>query len=175
MNSKLLFQNKAVFVLVVTVLAAVHLTWDYFHGGVPTHYILHSKDLPGISNWWELLTVPLMSWVLLSFMNRSILKGDDPGAGFFLALLYGITMAVLWHVGLADVMQYLIWLPVAMSLFVRVHGANTFLGFFLGMVFTFGGVLPIGIGLILFMISFLVYKLVRGVLLLIRGKLAGQA
>ena len=34
------------------------LVWNYYHGGVPRHHILHREDLPAISNWWGGLLPP---------------------------------------------------------------------------------------------------------------------
>jgi hypothetical protein len=61
-------RNKILISSIVVILMAIHLTWDYFNGGVTVHYILANEDLPGISNWWGLLTVPSLTWISLSLM-----------------------------------------------------------------------------------------------------------
>ncbi|MFT5892214.1 MAG: hypothetical protein ACI9Y7_002324, partial [Dokdonia sp.] len=36
------FKNRLLFTVLVSILMWVFLAWDHFHGGVPTHYILHN-------------------------------------------------------------------------------------------------------------------------------------
>ncbi len=48
------------------------LAWDYFHGGVPSHHILHRKDLPEFSNWWGGILLPLLTWFLLYRIQKRI-------------------------------------------------------------------------------------------------------
>ncbi len=46
---------KIIGTTVITLSMLVLLTWQHFHGGVPSHHILQQKDLPEISNWWGAL------------------------------------------------------------------------------------------------------------------------
>jgi len=55
-----------------------HLGWDYFHGGVPTHHIRISENLPGISNWRGGIVLPLLPWFLLVRIQHRINKNDEP-------------------------------------------------------------------------------------------------
>ena len=50
--------------ITVTILIFALLIWQHFHGGVPSHHILHQADLPSISNWWGGLLLPVLTWVL---------------------------------------------------------------------------------------------------------------
>jgi len=52
---------KAIIVGVVTFLIFSFLFWEYFHGGVTSHHILHQKDLPSISNWWSGIFLPILT------------------------------------------------------------------------------------------------------------------
>ena len=41
----------------------LHLGWEALHGGIATHHLLQSADLPGLSNAWGLLVLPaLAAW-----------------------------------------------------------------------------------------------------------------
>ena len=50
--------------LAALVFAAAHLTYEHFTGGVRSHHVLNRPDLPAISNWFGLLTLPLLGVVL---------------------------------------------------------------------------------------------------------------
>jgi len=162
-----IIRNKTPFIVFVFVLMAAHIAWDYFNGGVPTHYVLHSKDMPGFSNWWGLLTIPMTSFLLLSLIQKQYKKNPNPKKllnstyGFLGGLFFGILLGILWTCDLQEIMPYLIWLPIVMSLFIPVHYPQHLLGFILGMTYIFGGVLSIGIGLFLLLLSFLVWTIFR--------------
>ena len=70
MNQKLTLNTRIIFTGIVTILIWGHLAWDYFHEGVPTHRILHRQDLPGISNWWGGIVLPLITWLLLYLIQK---------------------------------------------------------------------------------------------------------
>jgi hypothetical protein len=55
---------RPIVTVIISVLVFVFLLWDYFNGGVPSHHILHQKDLPAISNWWNLLLIPTFGAIL---------------------------------------------------------------------------------------------------------------
>lgn len=162
-----ILQNKVPFLLLIAMLIGFHITWDYFNGGVPTHYVLHSKDMPGFSNWWGLLTIPLITLILLYLTERQYHKNPTTQKlshitnGFIGGLLFGIFLSALWIFDLDGIMPYVIWLPVVASFFVPVHYPQHLLGFILGMAYTFGGVLSIGIGLLLLLLSFLIWTIFR--------------
>ena len=80
--------------------------------------------------------------------------------GFLAAFVYGIGMSLLWEFGLAEVLQYLILLPLVFALFKPVYRIEFLMGFLVGMTFTFGGVLPIFIGTVLLILSFFISKAV---------------
>jgi len=170
MITQKVIQNKVPFTVLIIILVALHITWDYFHGGVPTHYILHDENMPGISNWWTLLTIPLITFILLSLIQKNYKK--DPNAeklskitnGFIGGLFFGVLLSVLWVIELQSVMIYAILLPIIMSLFIPVHLPGNLLGLILGLTYIFGGVLPLGIGLFLFIASFLVWLIFRKII-----------
>ena len=68
---------RILFTATVTILVWIHLIWDHFNGGVPTHYLLQSEDMPGISNWWGGITLPLTTFLLLLWVHKNQLKAPE--------------------------------------------------------------------------------------------------
>jgi hypothetical protein len=57
--------------------AAAHLAFEHFTGGVQSHNLLNRPDLPAISNWLGLVTLPLLVAVVVavfSFVVRFALR-----------------------------------------------------------------------------------------------------
>lgn len=169
MNVLTLLNRKWPFVLLVTLLVASHVFWEYFQGSVTVHHPLADDSLPGISNWWGLLSVPALSILVLWLVDRRLAGADEvQGAGkrvlrnFLGGLIFGLSVAALWEIGAEEVLQYVILLPLLLALFVPVHYPECLLGFVLGMTYTFGGVLPIGIGTVVLVLAFVVHLLLHG-------------
>lgn len=140
------------------------ITFEHFDGGVITHYPLADDNLPGISNWWGMLTIPLLTWITFSYTGRRNNKDNSrPPAHSFKnpyllgGLVFGVIVGLLWEIGQEEMLQYFILLPWLLALFVKVYLPQSLLGFALGMLYTFGGVLPIAIGLVLQVVGFLIY------------------
>ena len=167
MIAQRIIQNKIPFVALVVLLVATHIAWDYYNGGVPTHYLLHNKDLPGFSNWWGLLTIPLSTIISIYVIQGNYKKNPTPNElskityGFIAGLFLGVLLGILWIFDLQSIMPFVIGMPIMISFFTPVHYAHNFLGFILGMSYTFGGVLSIIIGLVLVLLSFLVWIIFR--------------
>jgi len=179
-----ILKHKYAFIFVLTILTGLHILWEYLNAGVTTHYPLADDSLPGISNWWGLVSIPLISCLLVTLTQSRLGKekytADEAlkekelrsvAYGFIGGLLFGISVSMLWAFRLESVLQYWIYLPILLSLFVSVHRPEHLLGFVLGMTFTFGGVLPIGIGSVLLVISLIVNKGIRGGVLYTASKL----
>lgn len=154
------------------------LAWYYFNGGVPSHHILAREDLPEISNWWGGILLPILTWlVLFRIQKRENLPKVNSNNflqipkktwfSFMGALLLGISLSVFFTLGNEGMSGYLMLSVFAISLFFPVYRAECLLGFVLGMTFTFGAVLPTGIGSILAIIGFLIYNLIRPFLVFI--------
>ena len=62
---KLTQRSRILITAVVTLLVWSHIAWDYFHEGIPVHYLLHNADLPGIPNWLGAIVLPFFTWFLL--------------------------------------------------------------------------------------------------------------
>ncbi|WP_108803640.1 hypothetical protein [Aquimarina sp. Aq107] len=168
MITQKIIQNKLPFIIIVTLLVGLHIFWEYhYNNGVTTHHLLAREDLPGISNWWGLLSIPLISWILISLSKWLHNKDSITYSlskitkGFIGGLVFGILIALLWELRLENILQYAIWTPIILAFFIPIYLPGNLLGFILGLTFTFGGILPIGIGLVLIIISFVIWTIFR--------------
>jgi hypothetical protein len=156
--------------LLATLYVWALLLWDYLHQGVPTHTIMARADMPGFSNWWGGLLIPLLAlWLTYRLRQRITQSTTDkiPLAVLWMfagALLYGATLSAAFAFDLADVPFYLLIGLLVLALFLPVYRSEFFLGLVLGMIYTFGGVLPILIVSIVSAIGFVVYSIVQFVL-----------
>lgn len=178
MNSTLTLKNRILFTAIVTLLIWMHLAWDYFHDGVPTHYLLHRQDLPGISNWWGGIAIPLLTWFLLYRIKKRHYHKDangDPKSinkvlyGFIGALLFGILVSFFFTIG-SEVPGYMMIGLFILSFFIPLYRAEHILGFVLGMAYTFGGILPIIFGGIFSLIFSIDYLIIRSFILYLISK-----
>ncbi len=176
MIEKLTLKIRIIFTAIVTLLIWTHLAWDYFHEGVPTHHILHREDLPGISNWWGGIVLPLLTWFLLVLIQNKVNQHDKSDVKnsliyffyrFLGALMFGVLLSFFFTIG-SDIPGYMMIGIILISFFVSLFRPEYLLGFVLGMTYTFGAILPIGIGIVLTIIFIIAYKIVRsGILFLI--------
>ena len=132
--------------IAIAVIMALLLGWQHLDGGVPAHHLLADPGMPALSNWWGLLTLPLLAWYLLGRIERR--RRNDPAAAarmkpaFAGALLFGAALATLFavgHTGATDAMALSVFV---LALFLPVYRAEYVLGFVLGMTWSFGAVLP---------------------------------
>ncbi|WP_461054376.1 hypothetical protein [Spirosoma arcticum] len=148
------------------------LIWDYHHGGVPSHHILQRKDMPEFSNWWGGLLLPLLTWFLLYRIQKRIINPKNGNSraskfslnilyAFIIALCFGILLSVFFTFGYTEMPLYMLTGLLLLALFLPIYRAECFLGCVIGMTFTFGGVLPIGIVALLTLIGMVLYLLVR--------------
>lgn len=177
MTEKLTLNKRLIFTGIVTVFFWTQLIWDYFHEGVPTHHILHQKDLPGISNWWGGVVLPLLTWILLYYISKRENKNDKSTHKdnltsilyrFLGAFFFGVLISIFFTLGIDDLPFYMMLGIMLVSFFTPLYLSEYLLGFVLGMTYTFGAILPIGVGALLSIIFIVAYKLVRfGVLYVI--------
>lgn len=148
------------------------LAWQHSHGGVASHHLLADAALPAISNWWGGLLLPLLTGFLLYRIQKRVYGKPDglPKApqllrgafsGFIGALTFGILLSTFFTFGEEDLCGYLILGLLPLALFYPLYRAECLLGFVLGMTFTFGGVLPTGIGLLFALAGVVQYRLIR--------------
>ena len=182
MNEKLFFKTRVVFTALVTLAMWMLLLWEYYHGGVPAHHILHREDMPAISNWWGGLLLPLLTWFLMYLIQRRIVNHNNENpdskkfaihivAGFISALLFGILLSVFFTFNYATISSYMVIGLFVVGVFLPIYRSEYLLGFVIGMTFTFGAALPIAFGAVIVLISVVLYKYVRPILLHITSKI----
>jgi hypothetical protein len=160
--------NRLIYVTApVTLYVWALLLWDYTHKGVPVHHFMARSDIPGFSNWWGGLLIPLLTWFLMYRLRQRLNNaGTDqlprPVIYAFLgALVYAVTLCVFFSLGIEDVPFYMLISLFALSLFFPIYRAEFFLGLVLGMTYTFGGVLPVFIVSVLSAIGAVLYTSAR--------------
>jgi ABC-type transport system involved in multi-copper enzyme maturation permease subunit len=172
--NELNFKFRLYFTAIVTILIWSLLAWSYYHGGVPVHHVLARKDLPGISNWWGGLFLPLFSWFLLYRIQRRVQKknqtnNDNILSAFAGAFVFGILVSFFFTLGYTEIPGYMLFGLLFLALYLPVYRAEFLLGFVIGMTFTFGAILPIISGSVLALIAFLIYHLIRPGILFIKS------
>ena len=183
MNEKAFFNTSLYFTGIVTIAIWSLLAWNHYHGGVPSHHILHREDLPAISNWWGVLLLPLLTWFLLYRIQKRIMRDNVEKSkvskplgnilfGFTVALLFGILLSVFFTFGYSNISGYILSGLFLLALFFPFYWAECMLGFVIGMTFTFGVVLPTAVGIILALVGAVLYLYVRPVILYIASRFA---
>lgn len=168
---KLSLRLRVIITVIVTLLICGHLVWDHFHGGIPTHYLLHDKDLPGIPNWLGGIVLPFFTWFLLYRIHKRIDDSEVSVASeslrnitlrFFSAVLVSIAIAICFMNGI-DVIDYIMGSVFVLAFFFPLYKSEYLLGWVLGSTFTFGAIIPIGFGSLFALVFLLLYKTPRAI------------
>ena len=178
MSEKVFFKTRLYITGIVTIGIWSLLAWSHYHGGVPSHHILHREDLPAISNWWGGFLLPLLTWFLLYRIQKRLMRDNIENSkpsmrlerilyGFTGALFFGILLSVFFTLGYSDISGYFLIGLLLLALFLPIYRAECLLGFVIGMTFTFGVVLPTAVGSILALIGAALYLYVRPLILYI--------
>lgn len=151
------------------VFAIAHLTYEHFSGGVQSHHLLNRSDLPAISNWFGLIILPLLGWLLGVRIRAHLASSTQPvlPAGVWIglvgALLYGAALAASFELYASAISSGLFFGLFLLAAVLPIHRAECFLGFVVGMTFTFGAVLPTLIAAVFAAISIMVRFVFRAV------------
>ena len=184
MNETSFLKTRLYITGIVTIAIWSLLAWYHYHGGVPSHHILAREDLPEISNWWGGLLLPVLTWFLLYRVQRRLIrnKGGKPERtqipkaviyGFAGALIFGILLSTFFTLGFSEPPFYMLIGALLLALFFPIYRSECLLGFVIGMTFTFGAVLPTGIGSILSILGAVVFLLVRPLLVFVFSRFVG--
>jgi hypothetical protein len=158
--------------------AALHLAYEHFTGGVQSHNLLNRPDLPAISNWLGLVTLPLLG-VVLGLRIRS-----HPSPARFVgmprpvltalagAFLYGGVLAASFELGASGITSVAFIGLFVVALALPVYRAEYVTGFVTGMTVTFGGVLPLLVAVVVASFSFVVRYSLRLIAALLGKKRA---
>jgi uncharacterized protein YacL len=180
MTENTLSKPRLYFTGIITIFVGSLLAWDHYHGGVPTHHVLQRADLPGISNWWGAVLLPLITWFLTYRIQKRVVSNDNSQVskfpkniiyGFTGALIFGIILSVFFTLGSAEMPFYMLIGLLFLALFSPIYRAECLLGFVIGMTFTFGGVLPVVIGSVFSTIGALLYLLLRPAILYVSSRI----
>jgi hypothetical protein len=175
MNKKLFFKVRLYFTAIVTLAIFSLLSWNYLHGGVPSHHILNDRNLPEISNWWGCLLLPILVWFLFYTLKKRVGVDDENQKlqrfpvkiiyAFIGSLILGILLSVFFTLGYENFPAYILLVILVSGLFFPIYRAEYVLGFVIGMTFTFGAVLPTGVAIILALIGVFFYMCIRPLIL----------
>lgn len=164
--------KRILYTLIVFFGTLIHILWDYLHGGVPVHHLLQRADLPGISNWWGLVTLPLLCWVVLVRINRrykseTIIRSMQQKRGiytrFAAGLLFGCILSYFFVIG-SVVPGYMMAALFVIAFIIPLYLGEYFIGFALGTAFVLGGVLPVMVACILAPIFWVLHKIAQAVI-----------
>jgi hypothetical protein len=147
------------------------LIWEHFHRGVPSHSFMARKDMPSISNWWGGLLLPLLTYFSLYRLQKRLFSTDASIIVplkqlqfvlllFVAGLLYAGAMAYCFVTNKEDINGILFQGLFLLALIFPLYRAEFFLGFVIGLTYTFGAILPTFIALVFVSISFIAHKYV---------------
>ena len=167
---------KAIIVGLVTALIFTFLLWEHFHGGVTSHHILHSEDLPAISNWWSGLLLPVLTWFLWSRVEKRLDQNafgtQQPNSAmskvvwiFMVGLVLGIVLAASFTYAFKPFLDNVLYILIVLSFFIPLYYAEYILGFILGMTYTFGAILPTVFILVFAGLGWVTYGYIRPLIL----------
>jgi hypothetical protein len=129
--------------------AALRLWWEHLHGGIQTHHVMASAELPGLHNAWSVLVLPaLAAWVGWRIHRRMAAGANATQvvAAGLLALLLGLAMSSAFVARLEDLTAGILMVTLLLALVLPGCRAECWLGFVLGMWVTFGAVIPAVVG-----------------------------
>lgn len=185
MQRQNLLKIKALIVGVVTFLIFGFIFWEHFHGGVTSHHLLHQQDLPSISNWWSGILLPILTWFLLSRIekriDRKISQTQQTNKAvstvfwlFITGLAFGILLSTSFTNEYKPFLDNVLYIIIILSLIIPVYYSEFILGFILGMTYTFGAIIPTVFILIVAVIGLVAYKFIRPTILSLTTKLGNS-
>jgi hypothetical protein len=157
-------------VAIVSIAIGALLIWEHFHSGVPSHSFMARKDMPSISNWWGGLLLPLLACFsffrlqkrLFSTNENKIIESKQLQSVvllFVAGLLYAGSMAYCFVTDKSEINGFLFQGLFILALIFPLYRAEFFLGFVIGMTYTFGAILPTFIASIFVGLSYIAHKL----------------
>ena len=176
MHEKKFFYQCLCFTAIITFATWCLLIWDHFHGGVPSHHLLHRKELPAISNWWSGVLIPFVSWFLLYRLQKRVLanRRARPQVSklplniiyrFVVPLCYGAIISLLFTLKVAAIPGYMMLGLLLIAFFYPVYLSECMLGFIIGMTLTFGAFISIAVTFIFSICGWLIYSFLRPAIL----------
>lgn len=166
MKNDLNTKHRIILTGIVALFIWGQVLWDYLHGGIPTHYLFHNKDMPGIPNWVGALVLPFFTWFLLHRIHKRLNQSNTKESlkkafwRFIAGLSFAVTISVCF---LNDIMivDYIMATIFILAFIFPLFKSEYLLGWVIGASYTFGAIIPIGFGSLLCLVFFLMYSLVR--------------
>lgn len=180
MTQKIFSKITIVFTIFITIAVLIMLIWEYYHGGVSGHHFLKSKDMPFISNWWGLILLPLVTFLSLKRIGKRINFNEEMNnqlfiknhlLPFLLAVLFAILIVVFSSTGNSEISYFMFLALFIVALFIPIFKAEYFLGFILGLSYSFGGALPVVIAIVLATIFYLIFNYIKPIFIFIGTKI----
>ena len=154
-------RTRALLTMLVALLELAHLAWQWTHGGIVSHHLLANPDLPSVSNGWGLVALPALAWILSGRFLRRATSASATRTILIAALgaaAAGIGLSVAFSLGTPDHATLVLLAILLSGVVLPTYRAEYVLGFVLGMAWTFGPILPILVGSVLALGSFLVRR-----------------
>ena len=180
MNQAALKKNGLILLAVISVGIWALLLWQHFDSGVPSHSFMARKDMPSISNWWGGLLLPLLTYFSLFRLEKRLFMGENRVVspkemqgvlGLFIAgLLYAGAIAFCSMTDKEDINGVLFPSLFLWALIFPLYRAEFFLGFVIGLTYTFGAILPTFIASVFVALSYIAHKFLYPLVLKIFGK-----
>jgi hypothetical protein len=156
---------------IFTFLVWGHILWDFFHGGIPTHYLLHDDNLPGIPNWLGGIVFPLFTWFMLYRIHKRIDIEVDVASEslravmmrFLLAMGVAIAISVFFSLEIG-LIEYIMPTIFVLAFVFPLYKSEHLLGWVIGSTFTFGAIIPMGFGSLFVLVFYIAYKVTMGIL-----------
>lgn len=169
-----LLRKRFLLTLLVALCIWSLLIWRHFHGGVPSHHLLNRSDLPSVSNWWGGILLPFLTWLLVGRINMREGTIDSKAimGGFFGALFYGIALSASIVNGFEQISSLMGPGLLIIALFLPIYRPQYFLGFVIGMTYAIGAILPTAFGVVVGLVSFVIYNYIRPIPLYFYRKLS---
>lgn len=164
MTERQFWNHRGLLTGLATLYILTLLLVEHFNGGVVSHHLLNSEDMPAISNWWGALVIPLLSWFLLGLIGRRIShhsKYPSSVLAFVCALAFGVLLSVLFVLNVYDLLLWLLLSLPFLALFFPIYRGEYVLGLIFGMSYVFGGIIPVGLSALVAVMASVVYLLIR--------------
>lgn len=165
---KLTVRLRIIITVIIVLLVWSHVIWDYFHGGIPTHYLFQDASMPGIPNWLGAILLPFFTWFLLGRIRRRVNIPNSKeslgkvGLRFLAAALVAIAISVCFTLGI-EIPGYVLLSIFVLAFFFPLFNSEYVLGWVMGSAFTFGAVIPMGFGSLFALVCFVLYKIASAV------------
>lgn len=163
MMTKTLRRSPGLFALFSIVFVGALLAHEYLNGGVRSHHLLDRRDVPAISNWFGLVVLPVLGWLLGTRLRIHLtsVTGNASSVGIGIplvcSLLYGAALATSFELGASAASSGLFLGLFLLAFVLPIYRTEYIFGFVVGMAFTFGAVLPVLVAAVVAAVSALVH------------------